>query len=40
MIQDPLTGNKKAKESRQKACKVGGIWVDPMCYPFAYKKGK
>jgi len=36
MIQDrdPLTGNKKVKESRKKAYKVGGIWGDPMCYPF------
>ena len=34
MNQDPLTGNKKVKESRKKAYKVGGIWVDPMCYPF------
>jgi hypothetical protein len=22
------------KEAKQKAYKVGGIWVDPMCFPF------
>jgi len=37
MIQDPLTGDKKTKESRQKAYKIGGIWVDPTCYPFVRK---
>jgi len=35
MQHDPLTGKKIMKEAKQKAYKVGGIWVDPMCYPFA-----
>ena len=34
MNRDPLTGKKIVKESRHKAYKVGGIWVDPMCFPF------
>jgi len=31
----PLAGKKAMKEVKQKAQKVGGIWVDSMCYPFA-----
>ena len=34
MIHEPLTGKRTVKEARQKAYKVGGIWVDPMCFPF------
>jgi len=34
MKKDPLTGDKIMKEARHKAYKVGGIWIDPMCYPF------
>jgi len=34
MQHEPLTGKKKMKESKFKAYKVGGIWVDPMCLPF------
>ncbi len=37
MSHDPLTGKKKVKESKHKAYKAGGIWVDPMCYPFVKK---
>jgi hypothetical protein len=34
MIHEPLTGKRTVKEARHKAYKVGGIWVDPMCFPF------
>ena len=34
MQHEPLTGKRTVKEARQKAYKVGGIWVDPMCFPF------
>jgi hypothetical protein len=34
MIHEPLTGKRTVKEARLKAYKVGGIWVDPMCFPF------
>ena len=34
MIHEPLTGKITVKEARLKAYKVGGIWVDPTCFPF------
>ena len=34
MMHEPLTGKRTVKEAGHKAYKVGGIWVDPMCYPF------
>jgi hypothetical protein len=34
MLHEPLTGKRTVKEVRLKAYKVGGIWVDPMCFPF------
>ena len=34
MQHETLTGKRTVKEARQKAYKVGGIWVDPMCFPF------
>jgi len=34
MIHEQLTGKRTVKEARLKAYKVGGIWVDPLCFPF------
>ena len=34
MIHELLTGKRTVTKAKHKACKVGGIWVDPMCFPF------
>jgi tRNA A-37 threonylcarbamoyl transferase component Bud32 len=34
MIHEALTGKRTVKEARHKAYKVGGSWVNPMCFPF------
>ena len=34
MRHDPMTGNQSMKKGKWKAFKVGGIWIEPMSFPF------
>jgi hypothetical protein len=34
MMHEPLTVKRTVKEVGHKAYKVGGIWLDPTCFPF------
>jgi hypothetical protein len=33
MNNEPMARKKTGKAAKRKAYKVGGIWVDPMCFP-------
>jgi hypothetical protein len=33
MTHHQITKSRTKRESKHKARKVGGIWVDPMCFP-------